>query len=325
MGCGKSHDIKISDNPYTYKRVLGHGAFGVVVKCSKYDKDYVMKVQNKNNLIPESDDYIFGEHIILELCDHPYIMDLVDVIVSNETVTILSTYDESVNITQLGCLNNNDTVYYTAQLVSALLYLHKNMIIHRDIKTSNILITVKGHIKLVDFGAAIKSKVGFPVNASLYGTRQYMAPEILVCYDSAKYSPSSDWWSIGVVIYKMIKNDYPYTVTHNMGNPIFPISDTYDSLNDQLQFINHMSICCDIKNCILQLLTLDEELRLGNKITDHAMFKNIDWDNCDRNSPSVSVRTIKFNYRCDTLDELLNKYDEKVSRSLRSVDQTLSY
>ena len=96
------------------------------------------------------------------------------------------------------------------QLASALQIVHEANILHRDIKTSNILLTAAGDIKLADFGLAKRIDEG--ANMSLMaethcGTLIYLAPERA---RGERYSKASDVWGVGVVLYEMLTLRYPF-------------------------------------------------------------------------------------------------------------------
>jgi serine/threonine protein kinase len=102
------------------------------------------------------------------------------------------------------------------QLLSALAYLHKQGIVHRDIKLENIVFleivhknNVKDylHIKIIDFGTAIKLKK----DKKIVGTRFYMAPEVF----RGVINEKSDIWSCGIFLYTIISGNFPFRGGNN--------------------------------------------------------------------------------------------------------------
>lgn len=98
------------------------------------------------------------------------------------------------------------------QCLFGLHHLHKNSIMHRDIKTHNILLFSNGLVKLGDFGVA-KSFKRTKVRKSYVGSPLYMAPEI---HSSQGYTYKADIWSLGCVLHELCCLKHPYT-----GMPIF--------------------------------------------------------------------------------------------------------
>lgn len=106
----------------------------------------------------------------------------------------------------------------TQQLLRAVGHLHDNWILHRDLKTSNLLLSHKGILKVGDFGLA--REYGSPLKkyTSLVVTLWYRAPELLLC--SAEYSTPIDIWSVGCIYAEFLQMA-----------PLFPGKTEIDELN----------------------------------------------------------------------------------------------
>jgi polo-like kinase 1 len=70
--------------------------------------------------------------------------------------------------------------YFSLQIISALKYMQKNRVLHRDLKLSNLFLDDKMRVKIGDFGLATRLREEVDLRASICGTPNYMAPEILV-------------------------------------------------------------------------------------------------------------------------------------------------
>ena len=100
--------------------------------------------------------------------------------------------------------------FYTAEIILALDYMHKNGVMHRDLKSENVLIDKEGHIRLTDFGVSkgnITDKFG-RTKTVMKGTIEYIAPEMIT---DSEYGFSVDFYSLGLVIYEMLSaGEHPF-------------------------------------------------------------------------------------------------------------------
>ncbi|KAJ3311913.1 hypothetical protein HDV04_003521 [Boothiomyces sp. JEL0838] len=109
------------------------------------------------------------------------------------------------------------------ETVLALEYLHTKVgLIHRDIKSGNLLLTESGQVKLADFGvSAMLKSVGGRANTFI-GTPYWMAPEVIMCdpdnpkSGSASYTDRSDIWSIGITVIEVAEKNPPLCDIHPM-------------------------------------------------------------------------------------------------------------
>lgn len=98
-------------------------------------------------------------------------------------------------------------VFYAAELVLALDYLHSRNVIYRDLKPENILIDKDGHVRVTDFGL---SKIAKDKTHSICGTPQFLAPEMILYAKSTGYNVMVDWWALGIVIHEMASCQLPF-------------------------------------------------------------------------------------------------------------------
>src|SRR6202140_3833613 len=106
---------------------------------------------------------------------------------------------------------------YAVQIADALAHAHARGVIHRDLKTANVVITAQGHVKVLDFGLAkrivddateeTRSMLSGFQGSDMVGTLPYMAPEILT---GEKADARTDIWSFGVLLYNLSTGKLPF-------------------------------------------------------------------------------------------------------------------
>lgn len=112
-------------------------------------------------------------------------------------------------IKQKGRIKDREAVDYTIKLCFGFAEIHNNGIIHRDIKSSNILITNDGDPKIIDFGISLsKDSSRVTKEHSVIGTLPYMAPELVK--ESAQPSIQSDIYALGSLLYEMLTGTVPF-------------------------------------------------------------------------------------------------------------------
>jgi len=109
-------------------------------------------------------------------------------------------------------LRVNDAITYAEQIGDALQEAHAKGIIHRDIKSDNIMVNAKNQIKVMDFGLAkLKGSLKLTRASSTVGTLSYMAPEQIQGHEA---DARSDIFSFGVVVYEMLTQRTPFRGEH---------------------------------------------------------------------------------------------------------------
>ena len=133
----------------------------------------------------EDDDNVY---IVLDLCENQSLMEL---------------------LRRRKRLTEEETKYYILQILGAIKYLHCNLVIHRDLKLSNVFIAKGMDVKIGDFGLAAKLNSPTQKRTTICGTPNYLAPEIL---DGKKtgHSFEVDVWSVGVIMYTMLIGRPPF-------------------------------------------------------------------------------------------------------------------
>lgn len=198
---------------------LGHGKFSVVYRGvhKQTDMEYAIKIIDKRLITAQERELLRCEMAILRLLRHRNVIFLKDIIDTKDSLYIIMEFvrgGELYNFLYSGQrLTEMHTHKIVIQLLETVSYLHKCGIVHRDIKPENILLTDKtpeATIKLTDFGLSTlcgpSEKLTQPC-----GTLAYVAPEVLTLEG---YNHKVDSWSIGVVMYLLIRGRLPFSINH---------------------------------------------------------------------------------------------------------------
>jgi serine/threonine protein kinase len=149
---------------------------------------------------------------------------------------------------------------YFIQLMQALMYVHRRGIVHRDLKPDNILLTVDGKVKVLDFGIAIAENA---VQEELVGTLLYMPPEVIRSTADTPISRAADLYAAGLIAYEMFTGIYP-----------FDTNDTKDLIRDILKTYPDLSLIPKIKSENHTLKTrLPLETVIGRLISKEPNFR----------------------------------------------------
>ena len=186
------------------------------IKIGTYkDKQYVVKFLKKicvNDGNDLSMPLFENEYNMLKKICHPNIISLCSFDMECMTPYMIFPHykggDMFMYITTYGLPKLSNTLNYMKQLVMAIEYLHKNHIIHRDLKLENIVFdSLTNTIKIIDFEYSIHVD---DVKKSLdyvCGSPEYMSPEMI---KEEYYTHKTDVWSLGILFYVLVFGKFPY-------------------------------------------------------------------------------------------------------------------
>ena len=297
----------------TLKKKLGKGAFGEVYLTSKQGTKEIFatkKIDKKYASNPRAKKYIDNEIAILKDIKHPNIVRLFDVKETSQHYYLVTEFCNGKSLSD--CLelyedkynkpfSEEIVQYLMKQIVSAIKYLHKKTILHRDLKLDNILVNfedenekkklnmLKSQVKIIDFGFArylkkeelAYSTLGSPIN---------MDPGILRKLNKVEhsneygYDEKADIWSLGTICYEML-----------IGRNVFNAESMKDLLNkvDKGDYFLPSTLSKEAVSFINGMLQYDPKKRLSAEKLYRHKFLNKSFDQLNK----INLSQIKKNMK----------------------------
>ncbi|KAJ3217005.1 Protein kinase [Dinochytrium kinnereticum] len=202
---------------YTKIKKVGQGASGSV---------YVARVNNPASIAPSyptsvaikqmdlahqpRKELIVNEILVMKESQHPNIVNYLDSFLVKSELWVVMEFMEGGPLTDIIDNNTMSETQIAAicnETIKGLNHLHLRQIIHRDIKSDNILMNGEGHVKITDFGFCAKLTSDRGKRATMVGTPYWMAPEVV---KQKEYGAKVDIWSLGIMAIEMIEGEPPY-------------------------------------------------------------------------------------------------------------------
>ncbi|XP_017928273.1 serine/threonine-protein kinase PAK 3-like [Manacus vitellinus] len=188
---------------------IGSGAFGAV--CKAFDTATGGQVAIKKISLQEtSKELTLNEIEVMRTNRNSNIVNYLDSYIVEEELWLVMEYVDGgtlYDVISETCMSEGQMAAVSRECLQGLYFLHSNGVIHRDIKSSNILIRTDGSVKLADFGLSAQLSLEQSYRNSVIGTSWWMAPEVVI---SKPYGPKVDIWSFGIVGLEMVEGEVPY-------------------------------------------------------------------------------------------------------------------
>ncbi|PRZ42400.1 serine/threonine protein kinase [Antricoccus suffuscus] len=215
-------------NRYRIAAAIGRGGMGTVWLCLDEVLGRRVAVKQIGDVPGDETDGVvraMREARLAASLNHPNAVSVYDVVEHDGRPWLVMEYVEAKNlaqvITQYGRLPVERAAAIAAQVADALAAAHRAGIVHRDVKPSNILVDVRGHAKITDFGIARgHSDPQLTRTGMLTGTPAYFSPELARGKAS---SAASDVWALGATIYHAIEGEPPYGLSENTISTLYRI------------------------------------------------------------------------------------------------------
>lgn len=193
---------------------LGRGGMGIVYKAedTKLKRAVALKFLPEELMRdPESKERFVREAQSAAALDHPNICTVHEIDEAEGKTFISMAFVAGQSLKQKiksGPLSLEETLHIAIQMAEGLEEAHDKGIVHRDIKSANVMVTEKGQAKIMDFGLAKISGDTLVTRAgTTLGTVAYMSPEQA---QGREVSTRSDIWSMGIVLYEMLSGQLPF-------------------------------------------------------------------------------------------------------------------
>ena len=282
-------------NFYKYGRLIGQGAFGKVNLGLNILTGRVVAIKsfNKSNFNSENMKKILYETNLMRKLNHPNITKILDLFEDKDYILIIMEYINGGNLFSFlkkrRKVSEKTAKFLFKQIILGIKYMHKQNIVHRDIKLENILIDLNNNIKICDFGIG---RVLSSPDQKLYdqcGTPMYIAPEILLSTKETGYKGFPvDIWSSGIALYILLSGSLPFSFKNGKSISIEESENKDNSEELQFSIINSEpkyieNISDEARDILKGLLNKNPDKRITcDEILSHPWLKDVD-DNLNNN------------------------------------------
>src|SRR6476659_6533101 len=193
---------------YKILSTIGSGGFGTVYLAEDtwIDKRVALKVPHKQGV---ASDELLREPRLLASLNHPNIVTIVTAEKQDNVFFIVMEYVSGENLESIiareGPLDVPRALDYACQICNAIDYAHRQGVLHRDLRPSNVLVSDSGLVKVADFGTSRFLEIAAH-GTTVIGSPPYMAPEQF----HGKAVFASDLYSLGVTMFQMLTGGLPY-------------------------------------------------------------------------------------------------------------------